>query len=155
MPLLLEPPKNGRVITNEMLQSTKLDSMFAVGCGTTCTNAHMENMKIEAAVVAKNVAQRCRGETAITNTVGKLPMASTQYMHFGLGQYGIMNLPGCAGIMSRLCGCCGPCPCCFCCGWCCSFPASKLQSKMLGHVVTEKMGHQMKMHAPDANAIDR
>jgi NADH dehydrogenase FAD-containing subunit len=144
----------GRVVTNEYLQSTVLDSMFAVGCNSTVSNSHQANIEKEADTVAKNVIQRCRSE-AVTNKAGKMPMDGAVYMHFGLGNYGVMNMPGCGGVMTRICGCCGICPCCGCCGWCCMYPASKIQSEMIRKMVGEKKGGAIPLHAPDATVMQR
>ena len=144
----------GRVMVNAHGQSSKNNSVFAVGCSDKYPVIVKPVIDKEAAVVVANIISILKDRTSSSSKLAaslpELPEAAApMYVHLGLGQYTAMNLEqkGClAGLCGRCCGCCNPfCPCCACCGWPCMFPASECQGKCFEKMLIS-MGNMHPIH---------
>jgi hypothetical protein len=141
MPAGTTEENSGRVLVNDQGQCTKAPTIFAVGVGNTIRMSLADNISAEAKVVAANAESFINGR-ALSKSIKKPVKSRLDYMHFGMGTYTIINPEFPGNVCCTLMGCplCFFCPCCMACGWNGCFPASKIGSVFMEHMVVTTNG---------------
>ena len=150
--------ERGRIKVNTSGQSTVKPNLFAVGCSDKYKALVLPVIEKDSVVVASNVAALLNQKPLAKALPEKPPgPPDVMWVHLGLGQFTVMNMavagPGPAAF-GKCCGLGNPlCPCCCCLGYCCSFPAGSLPSKVMEKMLLDGQGNPHKPHSAKAPAM--